>query len=275
MATQTIEDNHHVAAPEPAAIWRIAPLPVIIRTLDRSAQRGSLQRASYVLGWAISAIAVGALFALYFTILPDGSSNTVIADFFRDYNLIIKATMGLACLMFFALLCISGAVASKLYAADTSPGHRLSWIGFASDLALIIYFAFEVGIFAANVLLVDHVSDEIVSALHVVTFVSAYLLGVLWLPFFISFVLISRRAKLFPSWLNWLAIFGAFFNGLAVFGFITLSGPLNAMNGVVSLGGPTIGAIPFVIILAIYLILQELPAGLSRLNSQLSKSSSR
>lgn len=275
MATQTIENDRHPAASEPAAIWRIAPLPAIIGKLDRAAQRGSLQRWSYILGVGLSLIAVVALLTLYVTILPDGASTEAIANFFRDYNVLLKIAMGFMGLVFMVLLFVSGGVASKLYPADTSPGHRMSWIGFASDLALIVYFALEVGIMAANVLLVDHVSDEMIHALHVVTFASAYMLGPLWIPFFISFVVISRRGNVFPTWLNWFAVFAAITNGLAWFGFVTLTGPLNAMNGLVSLGGPTVGPIPFVVTLGIYLIMQERPAGLSRLNAQLTKGSSR
>ncbi|NMN94723.1 hypothetical protein [Antrihabitans stalactiti] len=269
MSTRTLEPVSHLQDQPTSSLWRIPPIPAIIGILDRWAQTGRLQRLSYLVFGGTAVLAVAGLLTLYVTILPDGESTTAIADFIRDHQLLLKVAMGLAGLMFLALLVISGAVASLLYPADKSPGHRMSWIGFASDLALIIFFAFEVGIFAANILLVDHVSDEIVHALHVVTLASAYLLGPLWIPFFISFIVISKRGNVFPSWLNWFAAYTCVTNGLAWFGFLTLTGPLNAMNGLVSLGGPTIGPVPFIVILAVHLVMRELPAGLARRNAQL------
>jgi len=275
LSVQTLEPIEEAAPQKVSAIWRIPPLPALISLLDRWAQRGLLQRLTYLVVGAVALGAVAALLTLYVTILPDGSSASTISDFMREYTVLLKAAMFLAGIVIIVLLCVSGAVASKLYPADTSPGHRMSWIGFASDAALIIFFALEIGIFAANILLVDHVSDEIIHALHVVTFASAYMLGALWIPFFVSFIVISRRGNVFPSWLNWFAAFTCVTNGLAWFGCFTLVGPLNAMNGLVSLGGPTVGPVPFILILSVYLIMQELPAGLARLNAQLTESARR
>jgi len=275
MSTQALAHPDGVQPTQVSAIWRIPPLAATINLLDRWARRGLLQRLSYTVVVGIAIIAVVALLTLYVTILPDGGSTAAVVDFIRDYNVVLKIAMFLAGLLFLTLIVISGSVSSKLYPVDVSPGKRLSWIGFASDLALIIYFAIEVGIFAANILLVGHVSDDIIHALHVVTFASAYLLGPLWIPFFVSLIVISRRANVFPTWMHWFAIYACITNALAWFGCFALTGPLNAMNGLVSLGGPTIGPVPFIAAMAVYLVMEDLPAGLARLNAQLKAGDAR
>ncbi len=201
--------------------------------------------------------------------MPDGGSTEAIVDFFTEYNLLIKIAMMLAPIVIVQLLVVSGTVAARLYRVDTSPGHRLSWVGFASDLALITYFAFETGILAANNLLVGKVDDGIIHSLHVVTFTSAYMLGGVWLPFFVSFVVISRRANLFPRWLEWFAVFTAIANGLAWFAALSLTGPHNGQNGLIGLGGPTF-TVPFILVLSAYLLLEELPSAVMRIDAQLS-----
>lgn len=257
------------SSPDSALLYRIPPMPLIIAGLARIARTGVLHRVIYTLanifGWG----ALVVLFALYIWVLPDGGSTAAITSFYSEHNLLIKVAMMLGPIVILQLLVVSGTVAARLYRVDTSPGHRVSWIGFASDLALIIYFAFEIGIMAATNLLVGKVNGEIIHALHVVTFTSAYMLGGVWLPFFFSFVLISRRTGIFPKWLELFAIVTAIANGLAWFAALSLTGPHNGQNGLISLGGPTF-TVPFVLVLSAYLLLEELPSAVIRIDAQLS-----
>ncbi|EFV12103.1 hypothetical protein [Segniliparus rugosus] len=143
-----------------------------------------------------------AAFALCLLILPDGGSAAAIVAFVRDDNVLLEAVMGLTFLSFPATIYCNALVASKLYAADTSPGHRLSWTAVGSDIVTVAFLAVLFGILAANVLLVDKADAGVVHALRVVCLVSAYLIGGLSAPFLLAFATISKRANLFPSWLN-------------------------------------------------------------------------
>jgi hypothetical protein len=63
---------------------------------------------------------------------------------------------------------------------------------------------------------------------------------------------------LLPRWLNALLISGALFNFMAIFGVFTLSGPFNSSNGAITLGGPVLGATPWILMASAWLIATQL-----------------
>ncbi|WP_040815800.1 hypothetical protein [Nocardia concava] len=268
MTTELATPAPPITAPLPALL-RGGPAPALIRGLAGAAERGTLQKTIYAIGWVVAFTVVSVAFTIYFTILPDGSSSTEIAHFFHQYNPYIKALAGIAGFGYPLLIWISGSIGALLYQADTSPGKRVSWMALISDVLLFAAFAIETGLFAVTALLVDHVSAEIIHTLHVAAFASAYMLGGIWVPFLVGFIVISVRTKLFPTWINWTAALCLVTNTSAGLGFLTLTGPLNSMNGVIGLGGATVGPVIFLVMITAWLIVQDAPAALIRLRNRI------
>ncbi|MGF7124653.1 hypothetical protein [Rhodococcus sp. BE178] len=236
---------------------RVPLLGWIVNFLVRSSERGSLPKIIYGAVTEMTVVAVLIMLALYIWVFPDGSSTDDIVYFFTTYRGYVKAAMLFAAFLFVLLLCISGAIAGRLFSLDSSPGHRVSWIGFGSDIAVMTIFAMITGITASVNLLAGQVSADIVHALHVVSFTSAFILGGLWIPFLVSFILISVRSREFPIWLNWFAVCTVILNGFSLFACLTLSGPFNGQNGLLALGGATVGPIPFLFFVSAHIFLQE------------------
>ena len=148
-------------------------------------------------------------------------------------------------------------MAGRLWAADDSPRHTLSWIALVSEVVMFAVFFLEVGLFAATGLLVDEVGDEIIHGLHVAAFTAAFILGALWIPFFAAVVLIGRRSGALPRWLIGLAAATCVTNSFAIGAAFSLSGPFNGQNGIVALGGATFLPVTWLFLSSAWLVVRS------------------
>lgn len=259
-----------VANPANGRHWYSSrPFRALFAYLAKAARSGAL--AKVINGYfAVQSLAVaGLVFWLLTHVMPDGGSTDRIVYFFTHNHTAVTTVLLLLPVVLIMLVVASGAVAAKLYNADTSPGHRLSWIGFASDLGFIVIFSMEIGIVAAANLLAGRIDGQIVHALHVVACSSAFVLGGLWIPFLVSFLIISRRARLFPTWINVLALSTIATNGCAWCVALALTGPLNGQNGLIGLGLPTVGPATLFFMLLAQIIGHDLSAGVIRIHHRL------
>ncbi len=85
----------------------------------------------------------------------------------------------------------------------------------------------------------DQVGDDLIHLLHVTSFGSAFVVGPLWFPFFLATVLISRNSRIIPRWITYFAATYGVINLAATAGMFALTGPIKAMNGVITVIIPT------------------------------------
>lgn len=211
----------------------------------------------YALFGTAAAIGVVGFGYAIIAILPDGTSATASAAFYRDHAPLVRLAAAVAALCAVGIVWQSGALAARLWATDPSPRHTLSWIALVSDVVMFAVFFLEVGLFAATGLLVDEVSDEIIHALHVAAFTSAFVLGALWIPYFVAVARIGLRTGALPTWLIRLAIATAITNSFAIGAAFTLSGPFNGQNGIVALGGATFLPVTWLFLSSAWLVVRS------------------
>lgn len=208
-----------------------------------------------VFGIAVAFAVLGLGYAII-AVLPDGTSAKASAAFYRDHAPLVKLAAAAAAFGAVGIIWQSGALAARLWAADTSPRHTLSWVALASDVVMFAVFFVEVGLFAATGLLVDNVSDEMIHGLHVAAFTSAYILGALWIPYLACVVLIGRRSGALPGWLLGLAAATCVTNSFSIGAAFGLSGPFNGQNGIVALGGATFLPLTWLFLSSAWLVVQ-------------------
>lgn len=211
----------------------------------------------YALFGGAAAIGIIAFGYAIIAVLPDGTSATASAAFYRDHSALVKLAAAFAAFAAVGIVWQSGALAARLWAIDPSPRHSLSWTALVSDVVMFAVFFLEVGLFAATGLLVDNVSDEIVHALHVAAFTSAFVLGALWIPYFVSIALIGHRTGALPTWLIRLAVATAITNSFAIGAAFGLSGPFNGQNGIIALGGATFLPVTWLFLSSAWLVVQS------------------
>jgi hypothetical protein len=212
----------------------------------------------YVGAAAMSVLGVVGCLGAMCTVMPDGTSATSVDHMFTKYQMLIKlgcVAMGLSTM---AIIWFIGAFGARLWEADFTRRKTLSWIAYASDIMLMAIFFVEIGLVAASTVLAGTVDPALTHVLHVAAFTSAFILGPVWTPYFVATYIVSKRTGMLPGWLNKLLVFGGFFNFLAIFGVLSLSGPVNAENGIISLGGPVIGAIPWTLMAGAWVIVTQL-----------------
>ena len=88
------------------------------------------------------------------------------------------------------------------------------------------------GLDIAGGLLVD-IDSSATYVLHTAAFVLAAPAALCGTAFFVAVATLSVGSGVFPRWSAWIAVVGVAANVGAVFGVLTLSGPLNSGNGIV------------------------------------------
>ena len=232
---------------------------VLERRLDRLASFLSVPanaRGIYGLAVLIVALVGLVLFGVVHWILPEGGDYAGTVAFYGKYQVLVKACLLVAGVGAVVVISIVGALAALFWSLDTSKHHVLSWVAVVSDTIFGATMFIELSLAAAPALLYGHVSDEIVHALHIVPFASAYILGVVWIPNVVATLLIGSRAGLFPLWLKALGLVTVGADFLALLAVTTLTGPLNAVNGFVSFYIPAFLPTAWFIMLCVWSVLQ-------------------
>ncbi|MBN7303147.1 hypothetical protein IUQ79_14675 [Mycobacteroides abscessus subsp. bolletii] len=196
------------------------------------------------------------LFGVVHWILPEGGDYAGTIAFYAKYQMAVKACLLVAGVGAVAVIAIIGILAAFFWDLDSSKHHVLSWIAVVSDTVFGTTMFIEISLAAAPALLYGHVSDDIVHALHIVPFASAYILGVVWIPNVVATLLIGSRSGLFPLWLKILGRVTVGADLLALLAATTLNGPLNGVNGLVSFYIPAFVPSAWFILLSVWCALR-------------------
>ncbi|WP_280438943.1 hypothetical protein [Nocardia cyriacigeorgica] len=197
----------------------------------------TVHRVVCAVAWAIA----GALSAIGLVVivvwLPPGDEPGAVARFFDEFNPILRGAAFIAACAMVYVVWLSANLTSRLVAADTSPRGHLGRLLWTCETIFYGVFAVMVGVFAALPLLSGEVSDEVLAALHVAVLVTAAPLGLLGVPYLWAMYAIAKRSGLFPDWLATTVLVCLVLNLSPATGFFVLTGPFNAVDGVICLGG--------------------------------------
>lgn len=202
----------------------------------------------------LATIGLNTILYFYLANFHDGTSMPAMLDAYHAHAFQFKATTILLAFLLAPMIVISGALAGRLWAADKSAYHQLSWIALVSDTAFLGAWGAAIGLGVASTAVVPYSPPEVAYVLVVGFAHVASILGVLWAPFGAACLLISIRSHLFPTWLNVLTMVAVTMNCCAVFGMFTMTGPLNPINGQVSAGFPFYGPVAWFMMLMVWLV---------------------
>jgi hypothetical protein len=167
---------------------------------------------------------------------PDLGSPAQIDEFYASHGGLLEVVALLVSVGFLFFLYFLGPLLEELRrAARSGP---LTWVALASALIFMTSLNIAVGLVATARLLSATISPDTLRGLHAAAFVIAAPAAAAGIGFFAATAALSFRAAAIPNWLAWAAVIGAVANAGALAGVISLTGPLNAGNGIV--GGPLV-----------------------------------
>jgi hypothetical protein len=163
--------------------------------------------------------------------LPDLGSAGGIARFYGDHGDLLKLVTASVSVGFFFLLCFLGALIERLRRAEKSG--PATWIAFGSGLMFMTSLNVTVGLVAAAGLLSKTTAPGVIYGLHAAGFVLAAPVALAGSAFFAAITAISLDSDFLPRWLVGVSLLAALANAGALGGLLSLTGPLNAGNGIV------------------------------------------
>jgi hypothetical protein len=173
---------------------------------------------------------------------PDLGSSTEIRDFYLSHGDLLEVAALLVSVGFLFFLFFLGTLVEGLRRAESSG--PLTWVALVSALMFMTVLNLAVGLVAVAKLLSETSSPDTLHGLHAAAFVIAAPVAPAGTAFFAAIAAASFRAAAFPRWLAWAAVIGALANVGALGGVVSLTGPLNAGNGIV--GGPAVPVLAWV-----------------------------
>jgi hypothetical protein len=209
----------------------------------------------YALG-AVLTLVVNVILYYYLANFHDGTSVEAMLVAFDQHAFQFKATTIMLAFLLGPMIVISGMLAGRLWQADRSEYHQLSWIALISDIAFLGAWGAAIGLGLAAMGVRDY-APTLAPYTLVAGFGSvASVLGVLWAPFGFACLIISVKSKLFPGWLNALTLIAVLMNCCAVGGMFTMSGPFNPINGQIAAGFPFYGPVTWFNMMAAWMLAQ-------------------
>ncbi|WP_133116816.1 hypothetical protein [Paraburkholderia acidicola] len=200
-------------------------------------------KAFFYIQGAVASVLLNVVLYFYLANFHDGTSIPAMLSAYTAHTFQFKATTILLAFLLGPMIVISGMLAGRLWHADTSQYHQLSWIALISDIAFLGAWGAAIGLGLAA-MGVQEYSPQTVSYTLIAGFASiASVLGVLWAPFGFSCFCISVKSGLLPGWLNILTLIAVLMNCCAVFGMFTMTGPFNPINGQIAAGFPFYGPV--------------------------------
>jgi hypothetical protein len=167
---------------------------------------------------------------------PDLGSSAEIRGFYASHGGLVEVVALLVGVGFLFLLYFLGALLDELRRAE--PSGPLTWLALASSLVFVTSLNIAVGLVATARLLSGTISPDALRGVHAAAFVIAAPAAAAGTGFFAAIAALTFRAPAIPNWLAWAAVIGAVANLGALAGVISVTGPLNAGNGIV--GGPLV-----------------------------------
>jgi hypothetical protein len=185
--------------------------------------------------------------------LPDLGSSAEIHDFYRSHGDLLKVVLLLVSVGFFFFLCFLGTLVERLRRAETSG--PLTWIAFGAALMFMTSLNVAIGLAATAALLSGTSSPDVIHAVHAAAFVLAAPVALAGTAFFAAIAALSLSAAVFPRWLAWGAVVAALANLGALGGIFSLTGPLNAGNGIVGgVAAPILAWVVWALLASVWLI---------------------
>jgi hypothetical protein len=195
---------------------------------------GAASGVAFALCWAPMALVV--------LRAPDLSSAADIRAFYDANGDLLEVVAVLVGAGFFFFLNFLGTLMAGLRRVD--PWGALRWVVLASALMFTTSLNLAVGLVAAARLLAGTVAPDGLLTIHAAAFVIAAPAAAAGTAFFVAITALSFTAAALPRWLGWAAVIGAVANAGALGGIASVSGPLNAGNGII--GGPAVPVIAWV-----------------------------
>jgi hypothetical protein len=172
--------------------------------------------------WAPMAIAIPRL--------PDLDSADEVQEFWRTNQGLMQGVILSVSVGFLFLLVFLGALVEFV---RTVPGTgAIAWIVFGSALMFMTALNVALGLDIAGGLIVG-ADPASTYALHTAAFLLAAPAAFAGATFFVAIAVFAWESRAFPRWTAWIAVVGVLANAGAVFGILTLTGPLNSGNGIV------------------------------------------
>ena len=162
--------------------------------------------------------------------LPDLGSAARVEAFWRANQQLMQGVILSTSVGFLFLLLFLGALVELLRTAG-GPGAAV-WTALASALMFFTALNIALGLDIAGGLLVDTLPSA-TYALHTAAFLLAAPAALAGAGFFVAVAGIVWDTGALPRWTAWLAVVGVVANVGAVFGTLSLTGPLNSGNGIV------------------------------------------
>ena len=162
--------------------------------------------------------------------LPDLGSAQRVEAFWRANQQLMQGVILSTSVGFLFLLLFLGALIELLRTAG-APGAAIS-AAFAAALMFMTALNIALGLDIAGGLLVDTLPSA-TYALHTAAFLLAAPAALAGAGFFVAVAGIVWDTAALPRWTAWLAVVGVVANVGAVFGTLSLTGPLNSGNGIV------------------------------------------
>jgi hypothetical protein len=162
--------------------------------------------------------------------LPDLGSAEKVETFWRENQELMQGVILSLSAGFLFLLIFLGALVELVRSA---PGAgALSWIMLGSALMFMTALNVALGLDIAGGLIVD-IDPAGTYSLHTAAFLLAAPAAFAGATFFVAIAVFIWETGVLPRWSAWIAVVGVAANVGAVFGILTLTGPLNSGNGIV------------------------------------------
>ncbi|MBN7304431.1 hypothetical protein IUQ79_21260 [Mycobacteroides abscessus subsp. bolletii] len=199
----------------------------------------------------VAVLGAGAVIAATFVVLsvfPDASDRGEVRDFYGDWSSWILLGLVAFTAFFLAQLWSLGWLTAVIRRAEGEGPY--AWITFGAEMMFMTVFNVEFGMWATAHLLAGRISDETLYVFHVAGFVIAAPVAFAGMAYFAAIIGLQRVTKMFPTYLVVIAVLAIPGNLCAIGGLFTVSGPFNAANGLIAIGGPMVvwslwyGALP-------------------------------
>ncbi len=191
-------------------------------------------------------VIVATLLAL--SVFPDASARNPVRDFYNHWSAWVLFGLVALTVFFFGQIWSLGWLTAAIRRVEGIGPY--TWITFGAELMFMTVFNVEIGVWATAHLLADRIGDEALYVLHVAGFVIAAPVAFAGMAYFAAIIALQRATSMFPTYLVVIAAVAVVGNFGAVGGLFTVSGPLNAANGAIAIGGPMLvwslwyGALP-------------------------------
>jgi len=187
--------------------------------------------------------------------LPNLGSAAEIDSFYADHAGAMKLILFSVSIGFVFFLFFLSAVVEHLRAIRSAGAW--TWVAFSSALMFMTALNVALGLDAAAVLLHERAEPEVVWALHSGAFLLAAPAAAAGIAFFVAVAAVTLSGEALPRVSGWWAVVAVVINAGALGGFFSLTGALNAGNGLIGgLAGPILAWLVWIVAVSVAWLIQ-------------------